>query len=89
MENKTPTINKEQFEAILNTIGCSSKINRDLLFVMFENAIMGAEALSNSNALGKYIPVNPVIFIIYLHIYSKKPNKSFFCYPILNRCFKF
>ncbi len=67
MENKTPTINKEQFEAILNTIGCSSKINRDLLFVMFENAIMGAEALSKSNALGKYIPVNPVILIIYLH----------------------
>ncbi|MCQ2771137.1 MAG: hypothetical protein MJ236_04985, partial [Clostridia bacterium] len=67
MEQFTQQISREQFENILKGIGCSPKINKDILFDLFENAIVGANALSESNILGRYIPVNPVILSLYLH----------------------
>ncbi|MCQ2770732.1 MAG: DUF5677 domain-containing protein [Clostridia bacterium] len=67
MEQFTQQISREQFENILKGIGCSPKINKDILFDLFENAIVGANTLSESNLLGKYIPVNPVILALYLH----------------------
>lgn len=67
MEKFTQQITREQFENILKGIGCSPKVNKDLLFDLFESAIVGANTLSESNVLGKYIPVNPVILTLYLH----------------------
>lgn len=67
MEKFSQQISREQFENILKGIGCSPKINKDILFDLFENAIVGANALSESNILGRYIPVNPVILSLYLH----------------------
>ena len=67
MEQKVQEISREQFENILKGIGCSPRVDKDILFELFENAIIGANSLSESNVLGRYIPVNPVILSLYLH----------------------
>ena len=51
MEHTLTQISREQFDNILKGIGCSPKINKDILFDLFENAIVGANTLSEFDSI--------------------------------------
>ena len=63
---KNIPISREHFEIVYQNLNVSSRIDKDFIYDAYCIAIDGANDLTESNVLGREIPINPVSLILYL-----------------------
>lgn len=65
-QERTPMINKEQFEIIYKNLKVNPKLNKEFIYDCFCYANQGADELIKKNIFGKAVPLNPVVLTLYI-----------------------
>ena len=73
-------LNKEQFEIVCDQLRINPMIEHDFLYDLYEYALEGSKEIVESNLLGRIVPVNSVVLILYLaheaHYYLVSNKKT-------------
>lgn len=59
-------ISKEQFDVVYENLRVNPKLDKEFIYQAYLVAIEGASQLINSNVLGRVVPINPVVLILYI-----------------------
>ena len=59
-------LEKEQFDLIYENLGVNPALSKEYVFDCYNYAIGGAKALLDSNLLGRAVPINSVVLILYI-----------------------
>ena len=60
------SLNKEQFDKVFSSLRVNPRLDKDIVFDIYEYSMSGAETLLDANIFGRVIPINPVNLILYI-----------------------
>lgn len=63
--NNSP-LSKEQFCAVYDSLRVNPRLDREFVYQAYLLAVDGASQLINSNVLGRVVPLNPIVLILYI-----------------------
>ena len=59
-------LDKEQFDLVYANLGVAPNLSKDYIHECYEYAMSGAQALLDSNILGRAVPINSVVLLLYI-----------------------
>lgn len=59
-------LGKEQFDLVYANLGVAPSLSKDYIYECYGFAMEGAQALLDSNILGRAVPVNSVVLLLYI-----------------------
>lgn len=63
---KITPLSKSQFDAVYENIRVNPRLDKEFVYQAYLLALDGASLLINSNVLGKVVPINPIVLILYI-----------------------
>lgn len=64
--NRIVVLKKEQFDVVYHQLGVNPRIDKDYIYDLYLDATNNAQAMMDANVLGRFIPLNPIVLILYL-----------------------
>ena len=58
-------LEKEQFDLVYENLGVAPNLSKDYIYEAYLYAMSGAQALLDSNILGRAVPINSVVLLLY------------------------